>query len=384
MRDELRVLDRAPCPGHRERVEGVGVRDVADRVDRRREPAAGPPGHEIDERRRVDGQQPVVVRVAGIRVRARRRAGAERSVGDDLERTDAHELRVRRRARGRRTAGPPRSHGRGGAGRSRTRRAGVEPRREAARPGILVPRHVEIDESDDAACGGRPRHSAPRADPRSTASTALSRREISNAGSSRRMPIPSGSNPSRRSAAVFSHTLCTSALMRYVGHLAGRRIEHLEGRRVRPEAVAESRCRCAVRRPSPVRAPMIARRVRGGRRRAERLALGRQRPLHDVDVVIPESRDQPRPAAVEHPAAPAQCPRRGDVDDHAVGEMHVDRVVGERIHPLAAGEPHVRDDVDAFAAAEAHRAAFRASRSRCISPAGAGRRTGSLPRRARR
>ena len=41
VRDQLRVLDRADGTGERERVERVGVGDVADRVDRAREPGAG-------------------------------------------------------------------------------------------------------------------------------------------------------------------------------------------------------------------------------------------------------------------------------------------------------------------------------------------------------
>ena len=48
-------------------------------------------------------------------------------------------------------------------------------------------------------------------------STSLSRREISNAGPSRRMPCAVGAIDSRRNAALFSQTLWTSALMRYVG-----------------------------------------------------------------------------------------------------------------------------------------------------------------------
>ncbi len=49
VRDELRVLDASPRPGARERVERMGVRDVADRVDRARGPPPVAARHELDE-----------------------------------------------------------------------------------------------------------------------------------------------------------------------------------------------------------------------------------------------------------------------------------------------------------------------------------------------
>ena len=58
-------------------------------------PAAGAARHELDEGRRVDREQPVVVRIARVGVRAGGRARAERAVGDDLERADAHEVGCR-------------------------------------------------------------------------------------------------------------------------------------------------------------------------------------------------------------------------------------------------------------------------------------------------
>ena len=55
-------------------------------------PAPVARGHELEQGLGRHVEQPVVVRIAGVRVRARGRAGAERAVGDDLERADVHEI----------------------------------------------------------------------------------------------------------------------------------------------------------------------------------------------------------------------------------------------------------------------------------------------------
>ena len=122
-----------------------------------------------------------------------------------------------RRQLRRRCAVPRRSRGRDARGRSRTRRGACRSHRRSAAPRR---RGSTPCRSRRARRRRGPRHPlAIAATSRSPVcgSTSLSRREISKAGASRRMPVSSGSNPSRRKAALLSHTLCTSALMRYVG-----------------------------------------------------------------------------------------------------------------------------------------------------------------------
>jgi hypothetical protein len=180
----------------------------------------------------------------------------------------------------------------------------------------------------------------------------LSRRETSNAAPQRRAVEP-------HAVHVGVHEVRRN--------LARGGVEHLERRGVRPQRVAEAR-------PDPdavgeQRCAAHDRRGLGSRGRlAQRLALGRQGPLHDVDVVIPQSRDEPGTVASEHPPASRQGARGRDVGDGATGQVHVDRIVAERVHALTAAETDVSDDVDRLAPAEAHRAALRAEKSRCISP----------------
>ena len=139
-------------------------------------------------------------------------------------------------------------------------------------------------------------------------STSLSRREISKAGASRSMPTPSGAWPSRRRAAVFIQTLCTSALIRYVGTspVASSSTARLG---TRPQRVAEARAD-----PAPVRqhggGAHDPRGVGGGFRVPERLALRGEGPLHDMHVVVPQPRNQPGAVGLEHLAACRKRPRR--------------------------------------------------------------------------
>ena len=213
VRDELRMLDRAGRAGDREGVQRVGVRDIPDRVDRARQPRTGGGGHQLDEPRRVDREQTVVERVARVRVRARGRAGAERSVGDHLERADTREIGCRA---GNPVAGPQ------PFGDRTVEMLGVDSELDAerveaisrpSRPRTVIPRHVEVDEAHDAAGSGIRRHRGDELVAGARVDLVESARDLEGGGFAEQ-PVPSGSNPSRRSAALLSQTLCTSALMR--------------------------------------------------------------------------------------------------------------------------------------------------------------------------
>src|SRR5690606_15536257 len=68
-----------------------------------------------------------------------------------------------------------------------------------------------------------------------------------------------------------------------------------------------------------------------------------------------------------------------DVDDEALREVQVDGLGAERIAAARSGEPRIHDHIRTVAADQAHRAALRASRARCISPASRGSAYGPPP-----
>ena len=91
---QLRVLDGAPAADRLERVEHSGVRPVADRVDRRSQPAlvrAAHERHELVVQDRGEAERMLEALEPGVRIEAPRGAGVQRAVGDRLGAADGHE-----------------------------------------------------------------------------------------------------------------------------------------------------------------------------------------------------------------------------------------------------------------------------------------------------
>ena len=345
VRNQLRMLDRAHRAGGRIRVEGVGVGDVADRMDRARQPPAGRGGHELEQCLGSNREHPVIARVTRVGVRARGCPGAERAVRDDLERSDPRERRCGT-ARG--VAGAqalddrPLEELRINAELDLQR---VEAAVQPTLPRALVPRHVEIDESDDAAGCRIPRHLSDQLVTQHGVDV------IEASGDLERRTLAQDADPvglvtlTAQRGRVQPHAvdIGTDQVGR---HVAGGGIEHGEARWVAPQRIAESGAHAAAVGQHWSRSHE-ARSVGGRLGAPQRLALGDERPLQDMHVVVPETRDEPCAVGIEHFTAGAEDACRGDVGDDSSEEEDVDRPLGRKQLTPCAADPGVCDRADA-------------------------------------
>ena len=128
----------------------------------------------------------------------------------------------------------------------------------------------------------------------------------------------------------------------------------------------------ASRKPAPTRRPSgrtrrrahdALPRARPRWRSPSGCALSRERPLHDVHMVVPQPGDEPAAVGVEHPAAAPQRAGGRDVGDQAA--RRGGRRTGssaEQVSRSRAGQPDVAMTSTDVAAAERHRAGHRACR----------------------
>ena len=340
--DQLSVLDRPPRPRGGERVQRGRVRDVADRVDRAVETRSRRAGHE--------GQHLVgrvvecadIARFSGVMMRAGRRPRAERSIGDHLERSDPHEAA----GSGELVAGSePFADGALevlGVD-AEIHAKGVEPARHAALPRRSVPCHVEVDDPDHTSGGGIGGHGV---------DGGVTDRGVHIVEAPR--DLEGGLFPNE-TALVGAHPLSLEGggvhpdavhigIDEIGRHRTRRRVDQLQCRRVAPEPVAESGADApSVGEHRSPRHDLRGIRCRG--RDVEMLTLRDECPLHDVHVVIPQPRDDPRAAGVEDSADGTHGAGGGDVHDRAVGQEDIDRPQRGEAASRSA-QPGCHDGVD--------------------------------------
>ena len=316
----------------------------------------------------------------GVRVEAPRRAGVERAVGDDLVAADAHEPAG---ALDRLAGAQP------GLGRAlevlrvdaEAHAQRVEPARGAAHPVVAVPAHLVVDDADDASRrGGSGRVGDPGVERVIGDVVELADEPEAVVLAEHAARTGCSSRPCRRAAAVFTQHVQV-ARDEHDRHVAGDRVEQVDALPVGPEAVAVAHADHLGGAGPDGRRDQLGR-VGGGGHVGEVDPACGHRPLRDVHVPVPESRDDP--PAVEVDALGAGCrgqrARRRDRAHHARLDVHVERGIG-------AEEPDAGDDQRRGrrrAIRPAHpRAARSASCVRRISAASAAARTVRRPRARR-